>query len=42
MVYRRKAKYKRKKKYIKRKKIVKGIGDLLSYIGESYCQPVKR
>lgn len=42
MVYKKEAKYKRKKKYIKRKKIGKGIGDLLSYIGKSYCQAVKR
>ena len=42
MVYRRRIKYRRNKRHIKRKKNGKGLQDLLSYIGKSYWQAVRR
>ena len=42
MVYTRRMINRRKRRYVKRKKIGKGLGDLLSYIGKSYWQAVKR
>ena len=42
MVYRRRIKYRRKKQIYPKKKIGKGLGDLLSYLGKSYWQAVKR
>ena len=42
MIYKRIIKYRRKKDISKEKKNGRDLGDLLSYIGKSYWQAVKR
>ena len=42
MLYRRRITYRRNKRHIKRKKNGKGLQDLLSCIGKSYWQAVRR